>query len=557
MIAGGSLQESSTAGVYGQGANSPAKKTYGAVVSRESDVDEFRPLFATKIPARKISAAEEALRSSLAANVQSSKPTQDRQSSWMGRLFARKSPEEPLRSSSPKSVLSDDNISEFEYVAPDTPEESPEAILDRIRARGAALKEQSSTDSLATTSSFVSEQWSDYDPGDPKFEDLAVRSPHQAQSLLSLEASSVHDSISSGGSVSSIASLESLPPQFPDGEDAVAEGEEAQVCKNVNESEQHVPDEHEELAAPSLHGTQSWRSLDAISVHGPMSSGGATPSTTSLEALAPQSGDEENAIAEAGETQPCEDAHKSQQQMANSGEALAVSSPHQAQSLFSTSASSMHESISSAGSTPLTTSLEPLPPQFADEKSAVADAGNADVHEHTTGPQQDTPPSEAPTSPLAISVISDTTTETSSVEAHAAELALSPISAVATEILPVADQALDFSNIITVIDQAPRTVPQPELTMSPISILIGQVPVAPRASKGLSFAAANAIVYGSTTLAATTFICLNITNDFQCNALATDMGIAFLMSVIVCFVLHVGLVVKFSTWRAALWALVC
>jgi hypothetical protein len=73
----------------------------------------------------------------------------------------------------------------------------------------------------------------------------------------------------------------------------------------------------------------------------------------------------------------------------------------------------------------------------------------------------------------------------------------------------------------------------------------------------LSFAAANAIVYGSTTLAATTFICLNITNDFQCNALATDMGIAFLMSVIVCFVLHVGLVVKFSTWRAALWALVC
>jgi hypothetical protein len=68
------------------------------------------------------SSAAGALRQTLAAS-------KTRKSSWTDKLFRRREP----------SPVSDEAVSEFGYEEPQSPTESPKAILERIRARGAAL----------------------------------------------------------------------------------------------------------------------------------------------------------------------------------------------------------------------------------------------------------------------------------------------------------------------------------------------------------------------------------------------------------------------------------
>jgi hypothetical protein len=60
-------------------------------------------------------------------------------SSWTDKLFSRREPSTPRQA--PGSPFSDENVSEFGYVKPQSPTESPETILARIRARGAALED--------------------------------------------------------------------------------------------------------------------------------------------------------------------------------------------------------------------------------------------------------------------------------------------------------------------------------------------------------------------------------------------------------------------------------
>lgn len=82
-------------------------------------------------------------------------------------------------------------------------------------------------------------------------------------------------------------------------------------------------------------------------------------------------------------------------------------------------------------------------------------------------------------------------------------------------------------------------IAQQQLTISSIADIISQEPIARRTSRGLSFATANAIVYGCTTFAALRFIFVNIGQDLQSVELATEMAVAAAMALIVCLLIFV------------------
>jgi hypothetical protein len=85
---------------------------------------------------RKISPAEEALRSTLSNTTshQKSLPPKSREANWTSKLFNRRKFSNASRSIA-KSRISGDSISELEYVEPSLPRESPQAILRRVRDR--------------------------------------------------------------------------------------------------------------------------------------------------------------------------------------------------------------------------------------------------------------------------------------------------------------------------------------------------------------------------------------------------------------------------------------
>jgi len=84
---------------------------------------------------RKISPAEQSLRLTLSSVDVSSPPApKSHGSSWAGKLFKRQ-PSGSTSRSALVSRISDDNISDFGYVQPFEPRESPRTILARVRGR--------------------------------------------------------------------------------------------------------------------------------------------------------------------------------------------------------------------------------------------------------------------------------------------------------------------------------------------------------------------------------------------------------------------------------------
>lgn len=83
---------------------------------------------------RKVSPAEEALRHTLSSGTGDMHKAPSRTLSWGRKLFNRNKPIK-TETQSLKSRFSDDTISVLEYVEPQTVTESPQAILDRVRAR--------------------------------------------------------------------------------------------------------------------------------------------------------------------------------------------------------------------------------------------------------------------------------------------------------------------------------------------------------------------------------------------------------------------------------------
>jgi len=352
-FAAGSPEPEMSGSGYGPGPTVRSKKNYFSDAGENVGGMQAGP--------RKTSLAEDALRSTLASKAQPSKPPHDRTSSWASRLFSRRSPvatpQPPL-----KPAISDENISEFEYVQPRSFIESPEAILDRIRARNGTADEHTRTPS----SNVGSARYSKKSETEIKAHDgQAPTSPHHAESLLSLDASSVHDSVSNG---------------------------------NI---------------------------------------------------------------------------------------------------------------------TPSTMSLDTLPPQFSDEEEVSQDARPEEAHEQIEGPVQ----------------------TTSFPATTAVNLSLSPITTVAEKTPCSQNQGLAPSVMSPVFDQEPQ-MPQSNLTMSAVTEVFFQEPLTPAKHKGLTFAAANAIIYGCTTLATVLFILLNITEEFRCGDLAADMGIAFVIGFVSCVVVH-------------------
>ncbi|KAF2825469.1 hypothetical protein CC86DRAFT_419507 [Ophiobolus disseminans] len=181
---------------------------------------------------------------------------------------------------------------------------------------------------------------------------------------------------------------------------------------------------------------------------------------------------------------------------------LASSTSHQAASLLSLGAASMRDSVNEGAATPSTASLQSLPSQSSDaDVSVVQDDQSVDFQ------------------PMAL-------------------WSPSPSSTVPDDTPLLSRQDLALSTPITVIDREPQK-PEQDLGLSDIATIIAKEPIARVNPKGLSFAAANAILYSCTTFAAVLFILVNIANDFRCGALASEMGIAFVIGLVMCAIVHI------------------
>jgi hypothetical protein len=95
------------------------------------------------------------------------------------------------------------------------------------------------------------------------------------------------------------------------------------------------------------------------------------------------------------------------------------------------------------------------------------------------------------------------------------------------------------SSKLRAVIKAKRHIVQQHLAISGITEIASQEPIACLTLRGLSFAAANAIVYGCTTFTALRFIFVNIDQDVQSIDLATDMKIAAIVALIGCFLTFV------------------
>jgi hypothetical protein len=93
---------------------------------------------------------------------------------------------------------------------------------------------------------------------------------------------------------------------------------------------------------------------------------------------------------------------------------------------------------------------------------------------------------------------------------------------------------------MTTFEQKPH-VPVHNLAQSTVQEVIDQPPVSARSTRGLDFATANAIIHSLTTLVTMCFIMLNVGNEVPISVLASYLGAATGVAIMVCAVLHCGL----------------
>lgn len=187
---------------YGAGSAVRSKKGFSFPATKNHFYNKSSDVL--KDGTRKISPAQEALLSVRTTAFKPTTPRHTRKSSWATRLFGRFSSSQIAH---PRSSFSDDNISDFEYVEPHNSSESPEAILDHIRAKGTALKQQSSEASLSSMSTFRSELDDD---------------EHYTEGRLP-ESASMGDSVSTGEMTPADASMK-LPAPDATGDERMSTG---------------------------------------------------------------------------------------------------------------------------------------------------------------------------------------------------------------------------------------------------------------------------------------------------------------------------------------------
>ncbi|KAF2030449.1 hypothetical protein EK21DRAFT_111972 [Setomelanomma holmii] len=158
---------------------------------------------------QQISHAEMALRQTLVAAAPS---THARKSSWSRWIFGRSGQPSNSRRGL-RSPISDDNISVFDFVQPENVQESPEDILARIRARGAALKHQAGISDPDGGLNDLSEEF-EYDSSTMKRSQPQDVS-HDAGSLPSTESGSFHGSVGISTLTLNVSSPD-LPESFVD-----------------------------------------------------------------------------------------------------------------------------------------------------------------------------------------------------------------------------------------------------------------------------------------------------------------------------------------------------
>lgn len=99
-------------------------------------------------------------------------------------------------------------------------------------------------------------------------------------------------------------------------------------------------------------------------------------------------------------------------------------------------------------------------------------------------------------------------------------------------------QELGMSSIMEVINQKPIPSATPNMALAPMTELINQVPVILQSTSGLTFAPANAIVYGCVTMAAMRYALNTIGGSVRAADLALDMVLAAMIGFIICAILH-------------------
>jgi hypothetical protein len=99
------------------------------------------------------------------------------------------------------------------------------------------------------------------------------------------------------------------------------------------------------------------------------------------------------------------------------------------------------------------------------------------------------------------------------------------------------DQNISISLPITLFEQEPCS-PQPHLSLSMNKEIAFQESSNSHPSEYLSFAGANAIIYGCMTIAALHFMLTNLGQDIRTIDLAYEMGVAFLLGPILCVSVH-------------------
>jgi hypothetical protein len=231
-------------------------------------------------------------------------------------------------------------------------------------------------------------------------------------------------------------------------------------------------------------------------------------------------------------------------------------------------ASGMGDSVSTGDLTPLDGSLEMPAVHVTDDAGGAVEGDSTRFYEAVERSQTDSGCSissgaglerQPSQDPEDIAEVHDAAEHSENADApHPAEpisLELSPITFVSSQIptLPQ-QQRISFSTWTIIIDQESQT-PQHNLTLSPVTPTFVQEPIPARASKGLYFVAAHAIVYGFTTFVVILFIIRNIDEDIQCGLLASDMGYGFLAALVLCVALHMDLVGKILAYVEGLLAM--
>jgi hypothetical protein len=396
-----------------------------------------------------VSPAHEALRQTLECSASLAAP-QVRKSSWTRRIFGR-TEHSPASCPTPTSPASDENISEFEYIEPRMPTESPEIILGRSRTRRTALHRHIGGGVGAVESS---------------------RAPNALDGSYSGERSplgSIYES-HPHASIGEINSLGCTP---------------SSRAASLGPVEEPYVDEDKDSAKHQALLLELGSGDVRIVLEGVVSS-----RPTSLQSL------EEVCAVEDG---------------VDLEQRLSVPVSPQADGIMS-------------GST-----------------SEIPCAGRDDMFESQlsvlSSPQREV--TSIASTPMSITQSTTKLDQERAVQSVVMDLgmALSPVVVVHDEPSTPPVNTLTFSSPTNVFNQPTQDSVQ-ELILAPTMEVMSHAPVISSSTHSLSFATANAVLYACTTFATLQHILMRIGEEVCSFDLAHDMGIAFVIGMVVCAVMH-------------------